>query len=306
MCFFRNCDIAVARAFVAPLVASAYLGAKDTLSDAGSHRFPMIKLAKLFRKKGKAKRRASVPKGERFYVIGDIHGRCDLFDVLIEAIEQDDRKAGEAESTVVLLGDLVDRGPESARVIETARKWGKRRRVRYIAGNHEEMFLESFEDKEMLRHFLKHGGRETVLSYGIKRKRYSELTMKELQVELNDLVPKKHRKFLESMEDMVIAGDYAFVHAGINPKRSLDDQKQSDLRWIRERFLKHRDPFSHVVVHGHTIFEDVECTEHRIGIDTGAFRTGNLTALVLEGDQRRIIQAQEQAETIAIAHMDFP
>ena len=93
MCFFRNCDIAVARAFVAPLVASAYLGAKDTLSDAGSHRFPMIKLAKLFRKKGKAKRRASVPKGERFYVIGDIHGRCDLFDVLIEAIEQDDRKA---------------------------------------------------------------------------------------------------------------------------------------------------------------------------------------------------------------------
>ncbi|MBX7483190.1 metallophosphoesterase family protein [Qipengyuania qiaonensis] len=265
----------------------------------------MIKLAKLFKKDGKAKRRPRVPEGERFYVIGDIHGRCDLFDALIAAIEKDDRKAGQADSTVVLLGDLVDRGPESARVIETARKWGKRRRVRYISGNHEEMFLESFGDKEMLRHFLKHGGRETLLSYGIKRKRYNELTIKELQIELNELVPKKHRKFLQDMEDIVIAGDYVFVHAGINPKRRLEDQKKSDLRWIRERFLRHREPFSHVVVHGHTIFEEIEHNSNRIGIDTGAFRTGNLTALVLEGDKRRIIQAQDQTGTITIVHREF-
>ena len=265
----------------------------------------MMKLAKLFKKSAADKWRPRVPEGERYYVIGDIHGRCDLLDALIEAIEQDDAARAPADTTIIFLGDLVDRGPESARVIDVARAWGKKRKVRYIAGNHEEMFLESFEDKEMLRHFLKHGGKETVLSYGIKKKRYTELTMKELQAELHDLVPKKHRKFLESMEDIVIAGDYVFVHAGINPKRTLDDQKKSDLRWIRERFLKHRDPFTHVVVHGHTIFEGVEHTPYRIGIDTGAFRTGKLTALVLEGDSRELIQAKEEDGTIATSLAEF-
>lgn len=266
----------------------------------------MLNLARFFRKDVPAAPRPQVPAGERYYVIGDIHGRCDLLDELIVAIEEDDQRLGEADTTVVLLGDLVDRGPESARVIETARQWGERRKLRYIAGNHEEMFLEAFTDKEMLRHFLKHGGKETVLSYGIKKKRYNELTMKELQSELHELVPKKHRKFLAAMEDIVVAGDYVFVHAGINPKHSLEDQKASDLRWIRDRFLKHRDPFSHVVVHGHTIFDDVEHTEFRIGIDTGAFRTGTLTALVLESDQRRIIKARDIDGKIGIHHDEFP
>jgi serine/threonine protein phosphatase 1 len=162
------------------------------------------------------------------------------------------------------------------------------------------MFLESFEDREMLRHFIKHGGRETILSYGIKRRRYDELTVKELQGQLAALVPAKHRKFLSKFEDMIVAGDYVFVHAGINPRRPIDAQKQSDLRWIRDRFLKHKGPLSHVVVHGHTIFEDVDAVEHRIGIDTGAFRTGRLTALALEGDSRRTIQAVETDGTVVI------
>ena len=265
----------------------------------------MFNLAKLFGRRGEPTRRPSVPDGERYYVIGDIHGRCDLLDQLIEAIERDDAASGAADSTVILLGDLIDRGPESARVVETARKWGKRRRVHCIAGNHEEMFLESFTDREMLRHFLKHGGRETVLSYGIKKKRYNELSLKELQAELHKLVPAEHRNFLAAMEDIMIAGDYVFVHAGIDPKRSIEDQKSSDMRWIRDRFLKHREPLSHVVVHGHTIFEDVEHTDYRIGIDTGAFRTGNLTALVLENDERRLIRALETDGTITTESLAF-
>ena len=265
----------------------------------------MINFAKLFKRNGSSKFRPKVPEGQRFYVIGDIHGRCDLLDELILAIEEDDAQVGQAETTIIFLGDLVDRGPESARVIETARQWGKRRKVRYLAGNHEEMFLQSFEDKEMLRHFLKHGGRETVLSYGIKKKRYNELSLKELQAELHKLVPAEHRNFLAAMEDIMIAGDYVFVHAGIDPKRSIEDQKSSDMRWIRDRFLKHREPLSHVVVHGHTIFEDVEHTDYRIGIDTGAFRTGNLTALVLENDERRLIRALETDGTITTESLAF-
>lgn len=255
---------------------------------------PMLRsLRQLFKERTPERRISRVPEGERYYVIGDIHGRLDLFHALIEAIEADDAARRGAQTTVVLLGDLIDRGPESAGVIDRAIEWAQTRDLRCIAGNHEEMFLESFEDREMLRHFVKHGGRETILSYGIKRKHYNELTIKELQGQLPDLVPDHHREFLSGFEDMIIAGDYVFVHAGLNPKRALEDQKTADLRWIRERFLKHNEPFSHVVVHGHTIFEEIERTDHRIGIDTGAFRTGRLTALVLEGETRRMLQAVE-------------
>lgn len=262
-------------------------------------------LRQLFKEKPAPRRLARIPQGERYYVIGDIHGRLDLFDALIDAIEAEEAVLAPRDTTVVLLGDLIDRGPQSAGVIDRSRDWAKTRRVRFIAGNHEEMFLQSFDDKEMLRHFIKHGGRETILSYGIKRKRYNELTIKELQSELEALVPRKHREFLSAFEDLIVAGDYVFVHAGLNPKRSLEEQRQSDLRWIRDRFLKHTEPFSHVVVHGHTIFEGIEATDHRIGIDTGAFRSGRLSALVLEDDRKRTIQAVEADGAIAIETSDL-
>lgn len=248
-------------------------------------------IRRIFASSQPGRRIARVPDGERWYLIGDVHGRLDLLVSLAEAIEQDDSARADAETTVLFLGDLVDRGPDSAGVIKFVRKLSRNRKVRCLAGNHEEMFLESFADREVLRHFLKHGGRETILSYGITRKQYDHLKMGELQQAMTDAVPQKDREFLESFEDMIVAGDYVFVHAGINPKHPLEKQKPSDLRWIRERFLRHPEPFSHVVVHGHTIFDEVVDTQHRIGIDTGAFRTGRLTALVLEGETRRTIQS---------------
>ena len=259
----------------------------------------------LFGSKPPERRIARVPDGERWYVIGDIHGRKDLLKELKKAIEEDDASCGEAATTVVFLGDLVDRGPDSAGVIKLARKWGKERKVRYLAGNHEEMFLEGFDDEEVLRHFLKHGGRETVLSYGLKRKEYNKLKVTEVQKAMRKIVPQEDRDFLASFEDMIIVGDYVLVHAGINPARPIDGQKRKDMLWIRERFLRHEAPFSHVVIHGHTIFENVEDREHRIGIDTGAFRTGRLTAMVLEGDRRRIIQSvADEDGNIAIEKVD--
>jgi serine/threonine protein phosphatase 1 len=262
-------------------------------------------IRQIFRKAKAPARLTSVPEGERYYVVGDVHGRLDLFDALRQAIEADDASAasaGATRSTVVLLGDLVDRGPQSAGVIAAAREWQSRRPLRCLAGNHEEMFLDSFEDKDVLRHFLKHGGRETIMSYGISRKDLDALTLGELQDELLRLIPQDDRAFLQSLEEMVIAGDYVFVHAGVDPTRAIEDQNRSDLLWIRERFLRHVDPLSHVVVHGHTIFEDIEDRGHRIGIDTGAFRTGVLTALVLEGTERRYIQAVDTDGTITIRH----
>ncbi|GAB5348147.1 metallophosphoesterase family protein [Alteriqipengyuania sp. 357] len=256
-------------------------------------------LRKLFRK-APAGPRPSTPPGTRYYAIGDIHGCDALFDALIAAIENDDAQAQPADSTVVLLGDLVDRGPGSAQVIARAREWGQQRKVRYLAGNHEEMFLESFSEIGVLRHFLKHGGRETILSYPIKKSEYNKLKLDELQDRLHSLVPAEDRDFLASFEEIIIAGDYAFVHAGIDPSRTIDDQARKDLLWIRERFLGHDAPFEKIIVHGHTIFENVEQRPHRIGIDTGAFRYGRLTALVLEGETRRYIQAVEKDGTIGI------
>ena len=122
------------------------------------------KLRDIFRPKPDPKL-PSVPAGTRYYVIGDIHGRLDLYEALIAAIEDDNRKAAPADTRIVLLGDLVDRGPDSAGVIARTRQWQERVKLRVLAGNHEEMFLAAFEKPEALRHFLKHGGRETVLSF---------------------------------------------------------------------------------------------------------------------------------------------
>ncbi|MBI1402673.1 MAG: serine/threonine protein phosphatase [Porphyrobacter sp.] len=236
----------------------------------------------------------AVPPGTRYYAIGDIHGRIDLYEAMIAGIEEDDRRAGPADTRIVLLGDLVDRGPDSAGVLARTRAWQKQAKVRVLAGNHEEMFLAAFEKPEALRHFLKHGGRETVLSYGLSKKQFTTLSIEEMFELLPALVPEAERAYIASFETMIRAGDYVFVHAGIDPDRPLNDQKRSDLLWIRERFLNHEGPLEKVVVHGHTIFNKVMDCGNRIGIDTGAFRSGVLTALVLEGDQRRIIQACSQ------------
>ncbi|MGB3738029.1 MAG: metallophosphoesterase family protein [Pontixanthobacter sp.] len=240
--------------------------------------------------------RARLPAGERAYVIGDIHGRNDLFEQLVDAIQIDDAARQPAHTTVILLGDLIDRGPDSAGVIRTARKLAKRGRLRCLMGNHEEMFLDAFDDAGVLRHFLKHGGRETILSYGISREEFGKADLKQLQKLLRDRVPDKHVEFLRDFEDMIELGDYLFVHAGIDPHRPIDEQRPRELRWIREPFLNHRDRHSHMVVHGHTITQEIDERKNRIGIDTGAYRHGRLTALVLEGEDRRVIQAVESSK----------
>jgi serine/threonine protein phosphatase 1 len=262
------------------------------------------RLRDLFRT-NQPQRLPAVPKGMRYYVIGDIHGRLDLYEAMIAAIEDSDRRAQPADTRVVLLGDLVDRGPDSAGVIARTRDWQKARNVSVLAGNHEEMFLAAFEKPEALRHFLKHGGRETMLSYGLSKKQYNTLSLEEIFALLPKLVPETEREYIAGFETMIRAGDYVFVHAGIDPAVPLAEQKRSDLLWIRERFLNHTGPLEKVVVHGHTIFDTVMDCGNRIGIDTGAFRSGVLTALLLEGDQRRILQARaSNSGPVEVVHGD--
>lgn len=236
---------------------------------------------------------ASIPAGERVYAIGDIHGRLDLFSALIAAIDADDESRGPAQTTVILLGDLIDRGPDSAGVIATAREWGQRRRLRIIAGNHEEMLLRSLDDNEVLRGFLRFGGEETLFSYPITPEEYTAADYDALRAIMLRAIPAEDIAFLQSFEDAIAIGDYLFVHAGIDPEVPLEEQKTTALRWIREPFLSHPGDFGAVVVHGHTIFEDADIRTNRIAIDTGAWTSGRLTALVLEGSARSLIEARD-------------
>ena len=245
----------------------------------------------------------AVPDGERYYLIGDIHGRLDLFEAMVAAIEDDDASREPLDTHIVLLGDLVDRGPDSAGVVALARNWQSQRSVRVLAGNHEQMMLDAFTKPEILRHFLKHGGRETVMSYGLSKKQFNAMNLEELFAALPQLISSVERDYIASFEEYIIAGDYLFVHAGIDPELPIDQQNRNDLLWIRDRFLSHEGPLDKVVVHGHTISSRVMYCGNRIGIDTGAFRSGVLSALVLEGDQRRIIQTiRDEGKPVEIFH----
>jgi serine/threonine protein phosphatase 1 len=232
-------------------------------------------------------RACAVPEGRRIYAVGDIHGRLDLLDALLDMIGQDDCKRGAVASELIFLGDLIDRGPDSSGVVERLMALGQARPVRFLMGNHEEVFLRAMEgDPKALRFLIRIGGRETLLSYGISESEYRGLDYDELLPLAQSKVPTAHLAFLAAFEKWIEVGDYLFVHAGLRPGVAVADQSTSDLCWIREDFLSHRDSFGKMVVHGHSISEDIDERPNRIGIDTGAFASGRLTAIGLEGSER--------------------
>jgi serine/threonine protein phosphatase 1 len=234
------------------------------------------------------------PEGNRAYAIGDVHGRLDLLVQLLELIEADNSSRAPANVYLVLLGDLVDRGPDSRGVIEhlinCPPKFAK---TVFLHGNHEEFFLGALEgDLSVLQSWLAYGGAECAASYGIGQGWLINAAPSDILARLAQEVPKSHVEFLRNMSDSFRFGDYVFVHAGIRPGVPLKDQNSKDLRWIREGFLDDRTDHGVMVVHGHTIVEDVQEHPNRIALDTGAYRTGILSALALEGSERRIIQAR--------------
>ncbi len=243
----------------------------------------------------------AIPDGQRVYAIGDIHGRDDLFAELIESIRADAAARPVEQVTLILLGDLVDRGPQSAEVVERA--IGLHREfpdVRLLIGNHEECFLAALTgDVRRLRYFMRIGGEATVQSYWNSHVNLLEASFEEVAEILPGLVPASHVQFLGAGEDVIEIGDYAFVHAGIRPGVPLEKQVLSDLRWIREDFLEDDRDHGVMVVHGHTIRENVDEWPNRIGIDTGAYRSGVLTAIVLEGTERRYLRTDPPGNEFA-------
>ena len=209
----------------------------------------------------KPARTHAVPDGVRVYAIGDIHGRLDLLDALLAAIAADDRARGGALRTRhIFLGDLIDRGPDSRGVVErlmTLAEGGLD--ARFLMGNHEEVLLRALDgDLRAMRFLVRIGGRETLLSYGIGEEEYRSHDYDDLLRIAIERVPAAHRAFMAGFEKWISVGDYLFVHAGIRPGVAIEDQAASDLYWIRDDFLRHRDSFDKMVVHGHSITDEID------------------------------------------------
>ncbi|WP_454279998.1 metallophosphoesterase family protein [Sphingomonas sp. Marseille-Q8236] len=228
--------------------------------------------------------------GVRVYAVGDIHGRLDLLDRILDQIDSDHAGRVPLQRHIVFLGDLIDRGPDSAGVVERiSRLAASDRHVHCLMGNHEEILLRAIDgDDKALRLFCRIGGRETMMSYGVTAEQYERLDYAEVHERLNAIVPAAHQHFLSNLKEMLIMGDYAFVHAGVRPGIPFAEQKMAETRWIRDPFLDHRAPMEKMVVHGHTVADTAEILPHRIGIDTGAYQSDRLTALMLEGTEQVI------------------
>lgn len=233
----------------------------------------------------------------RAYVVGDVHGRLDLLNQLIAKIEQDIEKRSSCQNLVVFLGDLIDRGPQSAGVIERLRQWEPRNgRVVVLCGNHEEVFLRVLaKEPGILADWLRFGGSDCLASYGLSPALVKGMGEVEALAEIAAAVPIEHKEFLNNLADTFAFGDYLFVHAGIRPGVALGGQTPKDLRWIRESFLEDLTDHGFVVVHGHTISPTAEEHVNRIAIDTGAYRSGLLTAVAIEGEERWFLDTADSA-----------
>jgi len=230
------------------------------------------------------RRRPQLPEGLRVYALSDIHGCADLLERAFDRIDSDVAQHHVARVGLVFLGDYVDRGLDTYRTLDILLDRARGRSCVFLKGNHEEVLLGFLKDPTLLQDWRQFGGLQTLISYGLKP------SLNPSGAEIYDLargfaaaLPPAHRQFLERLVLSFTCGDYFFVHAGVRPGVPLDQQAEQDLLWIRDEFLASRKNFGKFVVHGHTPVREPDLHAHRLNIDTGAYATGRLTLLRLQG-----------------------
>ncbi|PHS79235.1 MAG: hypothetical protein COB59_03050 [Rhodospirillaceae bacterium] len=229
------------------------------------------------------------PENTCIFAIGDVHGRLDLLEQMLKKIRLEAKKCPQPRKILVMLGDYVDRGPDSRGVLDRLvdlqnGKILKGFEVHLLKGNHEEAML-SFLAKKDPTTWLSNGGAQTVSSYDLDPKQ----SLKVLRPAFLKALPKPHRKVLRALKFGMVLGDYGFVHAGVRPGVAWADQDPDDLLWIRADFLNFKQDHEHMIVHGHSPAPAPVELPNRIGIDTKAWETGTLTCLVLQGLDRRFL-----------------
>jgi serine/threonine protein phosphatase 1 len=220
--------------------------------------------------------------GMRIYAFGDIHGRFDLFDAARRFVATDVAQASTERPFAIFLGDVVDRGPASAAVVQSLAEQDFPVPFLVLRGNHEQMMLDALREDGPLESWLRNGGVETLMSYDVSLEECRDLG--DVRNALLRAVPTEHLTFLQGLPTSAHSGDYFFCHAGIRPDVPLDKQAEADLMWIRKPFLESRKKHPKMIVHGHTPVQQPEFLPNRINIDTGAYATGNLTCLILDGE----------------------
>jgi serine/threonine protein phosphatase 1 len=251
----------------------------------------------------------AAPDGAVVWAVGDIHGRYDLGSALVNWMLGDLRRSEPSRAVLVFLGDYVDRGPQSRDVLDLL--WALKEmpgiETHFLRGNHEERLEAVLGAPELAVSWCDYGGVETLQSYGASPPALrDDVDGWAAAVDvLNRNMPDRHRRFLEQQELSFTLGDYFFAHAGARPGVPLDQQDPHDLMWIRQEFLAHRKRFEKVVVHGHTPSKAVEADARRINLDTGAYVTGVLTALRLEGDQRRFAQTSVRGGVVSVTEFSL-
>jgi serine/threonine protein phosphatase 1 len=252
---------------------------------------------------------ASAPPGIRLYAIGDVHGRTDLLAQKHQRIADDLARRPVADWRVIHLGDYVDRGLDSAGTLELLIDYQANGRGEFLIGNHDHFLLEFLTDPEAADFdlWIVNGGIKTLDSFGIDGMMMAYSSEEDALLRIHEALiaamPPGLLEFLGGLSRMLRYGDYVFVHAGVRPEVPLDEQSDHDLIWIREPFLSSEADHGAVVVHGHTPVDEVAVRPNRIGIDTGAVFTGNLTCLVLEGTTRGLLGA-DGPEPLATTFID--
>lgn len=257
-------------------------------------------ISRIFRRHGRKigpQSKPRVPDGQRVYAIGDIHGRLDLLEALHAKIAHDLETAPIEDVTTIYIGDYIDRGPNSFGVIE--RLFQLRScpgSCLFLKGNHEAMLLNFLNEPQSGTRWRRYGGTETLLSYRVDiGAAIAQDGMTTVAAEFRKKVPAHHTEFFDNLSIAAEVGDYFFCHAGVRPGVELQHQREEDLLWIREEFLNSTDDFGKVIVHGHSPVQSGEITANRINIDTGAYATGRLTCVALEGDGVRFLTADTSA-----------
>jgi serine/threonine protein phosphatase 1 len=237
-----------------------------------------------FLRSRRTKTQPRLPDGIRIYAVGDIHGRADLLNQMFAVIDADLASSPVSRPIEVYLGDYVDRGPYSGDTLDLLIERSHIREAVCLKGNHEAYLLEVLRDPTKLEEWQQFGGLQTLMSYGIQPSLYPDAAEQvELIRMLIKAMPGRHLKFLRSLKPSFVCGDFFFVHAGVRPGISLKEQQEDDLLWIRDDFLDSKANFGKYIVHGHTPVREPDIRPNRINIDTGAYATGNLTLLRIQG-----------------------
>lgn len=240
-------------------------------------------------------RRPRLPEGLRIYAIGDVHGRADLLERLFGLIDADLGRRPAPRALHVLLGDYIDRGPASRAVIDGILARAVQCELVTLKGNHDAFLLQALDDPATMGDWLLMHGVETLASYGLTSANVAGSRLSDLARAFAAALPPSHLDFFRGLRSSFLCGDFFFAHAGVRPGVDLARQSERDLLWIRQEFLRHEGDFGKVVVHGHTPVHNVERRRNRIGIDTGAYASGKLTALVIEGSDLRVIDTATAA-----------